>query len=276
MKFLFLIFLLFNLYNCSSKPEATVSEIVGEDIEEQMIEAYRTGKKALEQGDVLFATKKFNEAELLFPQSEWAPKASLMAAYAYHSEAYYNDSILELKRYLKLYSKNKNLDYVYYLLAMNYYESIVDEKKDLKPLEEAKRYFEIVINDYPNTDYAFDAKYKIDLIQDYLAAKEIYIARHYMKSQKWIPAINRLKGVLEDYGTTIYVEEALHRLVETHYIIGLEDEAKRYAKLLGYNYQSGNWYKQSYVIFNDDYYKKKKKKPKKNKKKLIEKIKTFF
>ena len=276
MKFLSLIFLLLSLYNCSSKPETTVSEIVGEDIEEQMIEAYRTGKKALEQGDVLYATKKFNEAELLFPQSEWAPKASLMAAYAYHSQAYYNDSILELKRYLKLYSSSKNLDYVYYLLGMNYYESIVDEKKDLKPLEEAKKYFEFVIKTYPKTDYALDSKYKIELIQDLLAAKEIYIARHYMNSQKWIPAINRLKGVIEKYDTTIYIEEALHRLVEVHYIIGLEDEAKKYAKYLGYNYQSGNWYKQSYLIFDNDYYKKKKKKPKKTKIKLIDKIKAFF
>ena len=275
MKFLIFLIILISVSNCTPKREP-VSEISGNDIEEQMVDAYRTGMKALEQGDVLFATKKFNEAELLFPQSEWAPKASLMAAYAYHSEAYYNDSILELKRYLKLYSQYENLDYVYYLIAMNYYESIVDEKKDLKPLEEAKRYFEIVIKNYPNTDYAIDAKYKIALIQDFLAAKEMYIARHYMKSQKWIPAINRFKIVLEKFDTTIYVEEALHRLVEIYYMIGLEKEAEKFANILGYNYQSGNWYKQSYLIFNEEYYEIKKKKPKKDKKKLIDKIKTFF
>ena len=275
MKFLIFILIIFNLLSCSKKTEI-VTPIVGNDIEEQMIEAYRTGKRALEQGDVLYATKKFNEAELLFPQSEWASKASLMAAYAYHSEAYYNDSILELKRYLKLYSKSNNLDYVYYLIAMNYYESIVDEKKDLKPLVEAKKNFNFVIQNFPNTDYALDAKYKIELIQDILAAKEIYIARHYMKSEKWIPAINRLKGIIENYETTIYVEESLHRLVEIHYLIGLEKEAEKFAKLLGYNYQSGNWYKQSYLIFNEDYYKKKRKKPKQKKQKLIDKIKTFF
>ena len=275
MKFLIFLIILISVSNCTPKREP-VSEISGNDIEEQMVDAYRTGMKALEQGDVLFATKKFNEAELLFPQSEWAPKASLMAAYAYHSEAYYNDSILELKRYLKLYSQYENLDYVYYLIAMNYYESIVDEKKDLKPLEEAKRYFEIVIKNYPNTDYAIDAKYKIALIQDFLAAKEMYIARHYMKSQKWIPAINRFKIVLEKFDTTIYVEEALHRLVEIYYLIGLEKEAEKFANILGYNYQSGNWYKQSYLIFNEEYYEIKKKKPKKDKKKLIDKIKTFF
>ena len=275
MKFLIFLIILISFSNCTPKREP-VSEISGNDIEEQMVDAYRTGMKALEQGDVLFATKKFNEAELLFPQSEWAPKASLMAAYAYHSEAYYNDSILELKRYLKLYSQYENLDYVYYLIAMNYYESIVDEKKDLKPLEEAKRYFEIVIKNYPNTDYATDAKYKIELIQDFLAAKEMYIARHYMKSQKWIPAINRFKIVIEKFDTTIYVEEALHRLVEIYYVVGLEKEAEKFANILGYNYQSGNWYKQSYLIFNEEYYEIKKKKPKKDKKKLIDKIKTFF
>ena len=275
MKFLLYFLILLNFYNCTPKKEP-VSQVVGDDIETQMIEAYKTGVKALEQGDVLFATKKFNEAELLFPQSEWAPRASLMAAYAYHSEAYYNDSILELKRYIKLYSKSNNLDYVYYLLGMNYYESIVDEKKDLKPLEEAKKYFKFVIKNYPNTDYALDAGYKIELIQDLLAAKEVYIARHYMKSQKWIPAINRFKRIVEKYETTIYVEEALHRLVEIHYVIGLENEAKKYANYLGYNYQSGNWYKQSYSIFNEDYYKIKKKKTKKEKSKLIDRIKTFF
>ena len=275
MKFFLFFLILLNFYNCTPKKEP-VSQVVGDDIETQMIEAYKTGVKALEQGDVLFATKKFNEAELLFPQSEWAPRASLMAAYAYHSEAYYNDSILELKRYIKLYSKSNNLDYVYYLLGMNYYESIVDEKKDLKPLEEAKKYFKIVIKNYPNTDYALDAGYKIELIQDLLAAKEVYIARHYMKSQKWIPAINRFKRIVEKYETTIYVEEALHRLVEIHYVIGLENEAKKYANYLGYNYQSGNWYKQSYSIFNEDYYKIKKKKTKKEKSKLIDRIKTFF
>ena len=159
----------------------------------------------------------------------------------------------ELKRFLKLYPKYKNLDYAYYLLAMNYYDSIVNEKKDLKPLIEAQKYFTLILKNYSDTDYALDARYKLELIKDILAAKEMYIARHYIKKEKWIPAINRLKVVISNYDTTVYVEEALHRLVEVNYIIGLEDEAKRYANTLGYNYQSSMWYKQSYKIFNKDY-----------------------
>ena len=237
-----------------------------------MIIAYREGVTALEQGDVFFATKKFSEAEMLFPQSEWAPRASLMTAYSYWSDAYYNNSIQELNRFLKVYPKSVNLDYAYYLLAMNYYDSIVDEKKDLRPLEESKKYFKILIEKFPQTDYALDASYKLNLIKDMMAAKEIYIARHYMKKEKWVAALNRLKFVIKNYQETIYTEEALHRIVEVYYIIGLEDEAKKYANILGYNYNSSEWYEQSFKILNKDY----EIKNKKNKDKLLDRIKSFL
>ena len=276
MKNLFLIICLVFLFSCAQKSEEISTRIEGDSLEAQMIEAYNAGVAALEQGDILFATKKFNEAELLFPQSEWAPKASLMASYAYWKEAYYKNSVEELKRFIKLYPKNENLNYAYYLLAMNYYDSIVDEKKDLRPLTEAKRYFNIVIEKYPESDYALDGKYKLELIDDLLAAKEIYIARHYIKKEKWIAAINRLKIIVSDYDTTIYIEEALHRLVEVYYLIGLEDESKKYAKTLGYNYQSSEWYKESYRIFNKDYKVKKIDPKNEPKKKLLDRIKSFF
>tara|TARA_S200000501_G_C20729112_1_gene701983 strand:- start:62 stop:892 length:831 start_codon:yes stop_codon:yes gene_type:complete len=276
MKNLFLIICLILSFSCSQKSKETVTKVEGDSLELQMIEAYNAGVTALEQGDVLFASKKFNEAELLYPQSEWAPKSSLMASYAYWSQAYYSNSVNELNRFIKLYPKNENLDYAYYLLAMNYYDSIVDEKKDLRPLNEAKKYFNIIIQKYPESDYALDGKYKLRLIDDMLAAKEIYIARHYIKKEKWIAAINRLKIVVSDYDTTIYVEEALHRLVEVYYIIGLEEESKKYAKTLGYNYQSSEWYKESYRVFNKDYKVKKIDKENKSEKKLLDKIKSFF
>ena len=272
-----LIIFAFLLSACANKKEKNITIIEGDSLEQQMIEAYNAGIIALEEGDVLYATKKFNEAELLFPQSEWASRSSLMAAYAYWSQNYYSNSIDELKRFLKLYPKSKRKDYAYYLLAMNYYDSIVDEKKDLRPLEKAQNYFLTLINDYPETEYAQDAKYKIELIQDLLAAKEIYVGRHYIKKQKWIAAINRFKKVVTDYETTIYVEEALHRLVEVYYRIGLEGEAKKYASVLGYNYESSEWYKQSYRVFNKNYEIIKQKKVKKEKKeKLLDKIKSFF
>ena len=276
MKNLFLIISFLLLFSCSQKSEEIVTKVEGDSLESQMIEAYNAGVIAMEQGDVLYATKKFNEAELLFPQSEWAPKAALMASYAYWKQAYYKNSVEELKRFIKLYPKNENLDYAYYLLAMNYYDSIVDEKKDLRPLTEAKRYFNLIIQKYPETDYALDGKYKLELIDDMLAAKEIFIARHYIKKEKWIAAINRLKIIVSDYDTTIYIEEALHRLVEVYYIIGLEEESKKYAKTLGYNYQSSEWYKESFRVFNKDYKSKKIDKKSEPKEKLLDKIKSFF
>jgi outer membrane protein assembly factor BamD len=230
--------------------------------------------KSLKEGDVLFAAKKFNEAEILFPQSAWAPKAALMAAYSYYSQDYYLDGIQELKRFVKVYPKHKNIDYAYYLLGVSYYEQIVDEKKDLESIINAKKTFNLLISNYPNNEYSLDAEFKLDLINDILASKEMYIGRYYFQRKKWIPAINRFKTVIDEYERTIYAEEALHRLVEVYYTIGLVDEAKKYAKLLGYNYQSSEWYEKTYIVF-DKMYEKKKKKKMKEKRSLVKKIKSL-
>ena len=274
-KIIFIIFCLF-LNSCSNDQKISENNSINDDLESEMIRAYKAGIEALRVGDALYASKKFNEAELLFPQSDWAPKSSLMSAYAYWSQQYYSNAISELQNFIKLYSDNQNLDYAYYLLAMCYYDSITDEKKDLKHLLESKKYFQIVIEKFPNTDYTLDAGYKMGLINDYMAAKELYIARHYIKKKKWIAAVNRLKNIVNEYDTTIYIEEALHRLVEIHYIIGLENEAQKYAKTLGYNYKTSEWYKESYRVFNKDYKKIKKNKQKNKKINLTEKIKSFF
>ena len=235
--------------------------------------------KELEKNDALFAAKKFNEAEILFPQSDYAPKAALMAAYAYYSQNYYVDSIAELLRFKRIYPYHSNIDYAEYLLALCYYEQIVDEKKDLKSITDAKETFLNIIKKYPNTDFAIDAEFKLDLINDILAAKEIYIGRYYVDKKKWISAINRFRTITDNYDTTIYVEEALHRLVEIYYIIGLEDEAKKYANLLGYNYKSSEWYEISYSVF-DKMYKKNKRDNIKNKDKkenpILKKFKSLF
>ena len=242
----------------------------------QMIDAYKEGVKALEEGDVIFAAKKFNEAEILFPQSIWAPKSVLMAAYSYYSHDYYHDAIFELERFIKTYPQDKRLSYAHFLLAMCYYEKIVDEKKDLKPLIRSQKKFLFVIENYPNTDFALDSKYKLDLINNVLASKEIYLGRYYISKEKWIAAINRFKYVLDYYDTTIYVEEAIHRLVEIYYRLGLIDESKKYASLLGYNYQSSKWYDESYRIFNKDYKSTIEKINNKKKNFIIKKFKTLF
>ena len=273
-----LICIFFLQVSCSK--EEKISLIDDTSIKQQMIGLYEDGYKELLDGDALYAANKFKEAELIFPQSDWAPMASLMAAYAYYSQDYYFDAVNQLEDYLKTYPNHDNRDYAQFILAMCYYENIVDEKRDLEPLIKAKNKFQLILKEYPNTDFAVDAQYKLELIKDRLAAKEMFIARHYLKSKKWIPAINRFKKITEEYDRTIYVEEALHRLVEINYRIGLVDEAKKYANILGYNYDTSEWYKASYKVFNKDYkYNKKinkKKLKKKDKKKIITRFKAKF
>ena len=243
-----------------------------------MIEAYDEGLKELKRGDALYAAKKFNEAEILFPQSIHAPKAALMAAYSYYSQNYYGDAIAELERFLRIYPNYHNVSYAEYLLGLCYYEQIVDETKDLQSIVNAKKVFQNVIKRYPLTEFATDAEFKLDLINDILAAKEIYIGRYYVDRKKWISAINRFRTVIDEYDTTIYVEEALYRLVEIYYIIGLEEEAKNYANLLGYNYNSSEWYERSYTIFDKAYAQNKEQniKDKKKKYSILKKFKSLF
>ena len=276
IKFQYLLLILILIFNISCSKNLKVKSIIKEkDLNSQVLEAYEEGRIYLEKGYALFAAKKFNEAEILFPQSEWAPKSALMAAFAYYSQDYFDDAIMELKRFIRIYPNHKNTDYAYYLLANSYYEKIVDEKKDLQSIKNSRENFEIILNKYTNSDYYFDSRFKVDFINDILASKEMYIGRYYFEKKKWIPAINRFRTVVDDFETTIYTEEALHRLVEVHYIIGLKDEAKKYANLLGYNYQSSIWYEKSYAVFNKSYEKNKKEKIKKNKN-ILKKIKSLF
>ena len=278
IKFFFLFFIL--SFNISCSKDIVKKSVINEkSLDLQVLEAYEEGVKSLEYGDVLFAAKKFNEAEILFPQSDWAPKSALMAAYSYYIQDYYEDAIAELIRFTKVYPNHKNLDYAYYLLANSYYEQIVDEKKDLQSILDAKKSFIVVMTNYPNTDYALDSEFKVDLINDTLASKEMYIGRYYFEKKKWIPAINRFRTVIDDFETTIYTEEALHRLVEIHYILGLKNEAEKYANLLGYNYQSSIWYEKSYAVFNKSYEKNKKdnlKKEKNKNKNILKKFKSLL
>ena len=267
-----IIFLL--IISCSKKEENT-TVLKEKNLETQMIEVYNQAMREFERGDVIYAGKKFSEAELLFPQSVWAPRAILMSAYGYFSQGYYANAINDLERFIVKYKNHKNSDYAYYLLALCHYDQIVDEKKDLNEILQSKKYFDYVIKNYPNSDYATDSKYKLELIVEIMASKEMYLARYYIQREKWIPAINRFKVVINEYESTIYVEEALFRLVELHFKIGLENEAKKYASLLGYNYQSSEWYEASYKIINKDY---KKRKTVKNdeKKTILKKFKQLF
>ena len=271
-----LIILIFLFLNSCSKDKKKIDIIEEEDIELQMIDSYKEGIKALEEGEILFAAKKFNEAELVYPQSDWAPKSALMSAYSYYIQDYYGDAIFELNRFIKTYPKDLRLSYAHFLLGMCYYEQIINEKKDLGPILKAKEKFNYILKKYPDTDFALDAQFKLDLINDILASKEMYIGKHYVKKQKWIPAINRFKTIVNNYETTVYVEEALFRLVEIYYLLGLTDESQKYAKLLGYNYLSSRWYKESYRIFNKNYESPREKIKKKKRNFIIRKFKSIF
>jgi len=271
--FLILLLSVFLLFACSKKNN---KEIISQPTEKEMVTIiYAEAVEALKKGDAYFAGKKFKEAESLLPQSEWAAKASLMASYADYSRNAYSNSVFGLERYIKNYPADKNVPYAHYLIAMCYYEQILDERKDLQPLMDAKKKFEFIILNYSETDYATDSHFKLNLIVDQLAAKEMSIARYYMKTEKWIPALNRLKMVVEKYDKTVFIEEALHRLVEVYYKIGLVEEATQAAAILGYNYQSSQWYERSYKILNKKYDTKKIKK-KKEMGLIRRKIKSLF
>ncbi len=270
----FLNFILAFVFCVSCGKETIKKSVIKEkSLDLQVYQAYKEGKESLSEGDVLFAAKKFNEAELLFPQSEWAPKSALMAAYSYYVQDYYGDAIAELERFLKIYPYHEDIDYALYLLGICHYEQIVDEKKDTEAILKSQNVFKSLEKNYPNSDYAIDATYKLDLINEILASKEMYIGRYYYEKKKWIPAINRFKTVLDKYNTTIYSEEAIHRLAEVYYTLGLKEESKKYAILLGYNFQSSDWYKRTYSIFDKKYEKKRKTKHKRS---LTKKIKSLF
>ena len=274
-KLLLCLLVTLNLISCSEKEEK-ISIIKENNLEMQMIEAYNEGLKEFNKGDVYFAAKKFNEVELLYPQSIWAPRSTLMAAYVWYSQLYFNDAIYELERFLNKYKNHPNTDYAYYLLGVCHYNQIVDEKKDLGEILKAKTYFTLLINEFPNTDFAEDAQFKLELIEEVLASKELYLANYYLEREKWIPAMNRYKKIVNYYDTTIYVEEALYRLVELNYKLGLVNEAKKYTAVLGYNYQSSNWYERSYKILNRKYKNPEIKQDLKNQKTLLKKFKDLF
>ena len=246
---LFLIIILSFLVLSCSKEYAAYEPIK----KESPYVLYKEGLDAFERNDYFFASKKFSQAELNFDNIELAAKSAIMSSFSLCGINFYDEAKENLSRYLKTYPSDKHVIYANYLLAVIYFEQISDEKKDLQPLLDANKQIDFFLETYPQSDYAFDLSFKKDLIINQLAAKELFVAKYYISVQKWIPAINRLKRIVNEYDKTIFIEEALHRLVEIHYHIGLKEEAGKYANILGYNYNSSEWYKQSYKILNKDY-----------------------
>jgi len=271
-----IVFSLLLLLNACSKDSDEISLIKENRQDLEMMSAYYDAYDSLNKGDTFYAAKKFLEAELLFPQSEWAPRSVLMASYSYYLQNYYTEALSNLERFLITYPNSRDIVYAHYLIAMCYYETIEGEMKDSAPIFKAKEKFDYISKNFPNTDFALDSKFKLDLIEDILAAKEMYMEDIILKKKKWIASINRFKNVVEEYDKTIFVTEALHRLVEINYNLGLIDESQKYANILGYNYQSSDWYKKSYKIFNENYSTKINKNIKKDKKGVLKKFKKLF
>lgn len=275
-RFSLLIFFSLLLLNACSKNKDEIVVIKESKQDLEMISAYKEGYEFLNIGDPYYAAQKFLEAELLFPQSKWASQSALMASYSFYLQNYYTEALSNLERFVVVYPKSKNLVYAHYLIAICYYESIEDEKRDSAPLIKAKEKFTFVIEKYPNTEFALDSQFKLSLIENILAAKEMYLGRHYLKKEKWIASMNRFKNVIENFSQTVFVEEALHRLVEVNYKLGLIDESQKYANTLGYNYMSSQWYKKSYKIFNQDYSVQLNKKIERDKEGVLKRFKKLF
>ena len=233
---------------------------------------YEEGLNAFEKNDFFYARKKFDEAESNFSNPQFAAKAALMSSFSLYAINFYDEAVENLKSYISKYPSEKNIIYAHYLESIIYFEQISDEKKDLGPLIKAKEKIDFFLEKYPNTEYAFDLKFKKDLIRNQLAAKELYVAKYYIKTEKWAAAIKRLQNILDTYDETIFIVEALYRLIEIYYYLGVEDEAKKYLSVLGYNYNSSEWFELSYKISNKDYKIAKKEIPNKNEKNFLNKI----
>ena len=256
-KIIYLFLIIFLILSCSKK-ELEVNNTPA--IKEKSFEIYKEAVEAMDRGDYFYASKKFSEAEVILPEIEFSAKASLMSSYCLYLINFYEEATASLERFINQYPADKNIAYAHYLLAITLYEQILDERKDIKPLLESKKKIQFFLKRFPETEYALDLQFKLNLVNNQIAAKEMYIAKYYTTTQKWIPAINRLKVIVNEYSETVYVEEALHRLVEVYYRVGLVDEAKAAAVILGYNYNSSEWYAQTYKVLNKSY-----KLPKKNK-----------
>ncbi len=249
LKILSLLFCILITFSCSKNKELVYEPSKKTDA----YALYEEGLEAFEKNDFFFANKKFSESELNFTDTDLAAKSAIMSCYSLYAINFYVQAEENLKRYLSTYAADKNVIYAHYLLAIIYFEQIGDEKKDLEPLLKSKKQIDFFINKYSDSEYAIDLKFKMDLIENQLAAKELFVARYYASVQKWIPAINRYKMIVDKYEKTIFVEEALHRLVEIYYHLNFIKEAEKYASILGYNYNSSEWFKQSYKILNKDY-----------------------
>lgn len=229
---------------CSDEPDDDAAVKENKPAELLYDEAYTL----LQKGDLTEAVKAFEEVERQHPASDWATNAQVMAAYASYYNQDYEDAVGTLERFVKLNPSNESTPYAYYLIALCYYEQITDVGRDQKVTEQAMQALREVARRFPESEYARDARIKLDLTMDHLSGKEMEIGRYYLRQHDYIAAVNRFRFVVENYQTTSHVPEALHRLVEAYLRLGVREEATRYASVLGHNFPSSLWYRDSYKL----------------------------
>jgi len=217
-------------------------------VEKPVEELYNSAMDMMDNGEYQKASKAFDEVDRQHPYSTWATKAQLMSAYALYERNKYDEALVGLDRFIQLHPGNRDTAYAYYLRALCYYEQITDVGRDQKMTEQALKSLQEVIDRFPSSSYARDARLKIDLARDHLAGKEMSIGRHYQDRGQYLAALNRFKLVAEQYQTTTHVPEALHRMVEVYTALGLEGDARRVASVLGHNFPGSAWYEDSYAI----------------------------
>ena len=221
-------------------------------VERPVEQLYAAAAEELDKRDYLTAIQLFNEVERQHPYSEWARRASLMSAFASYESGKFTDSISTAQRYVSLHPGSEDAPYAYYLIALSYFDQIMDVGRDQKITEDAKVALQDIIRRFPESEYAKDATLKMDMVNDQLAGKEMTIGRWYLRRGQPLPAINRFRTVVETYETTSHAEEALHRLVEGYLSIGLKGEALAAASVLGYNYPQSEWYQRSYRLMTNE------------------------
>ena len=240
-----LIFLLFS--NCSEN-QVSDQEFSSEDKAAE--EIYKSGEKDILRKRYGDASEKFKEVERLYPYSDWAKRALIMQVYVLHKDQSYEEVVRAANRFIEFHPSDKDVPYAYYLVGLSYYDQVLAIGRDQELAKEALKVFALIADEYPDSEYASNSQIRFNFLRDHLASKEMEVGRYYLKRSHYVPAINRFRGVIEEFSTTSQVPEALHRLVEAYLSLGFSEEAQTAGAILGHNYRSTNWYDRTYQLLS--------------------------
>ncbi len=235
------------LSNCSEN-QVDIANVVLEDKAAE--EIFNSGEREILRKRYSDAAEKFTEVERLYPYSDWAKRALIMQVYSYHKDQSYDNVVSAANRFIEFHPYDKDVPYAYYLIGLSYYDRVLAIGRDQELAKEALKVFNLIKEEYPESEYASNSEIKFNFLMDHLATKEMEVGRYYLKRSHYAPAINRFRGVIEEFSTTSQVPEALHRLVEAYLSLGLMNEAQTAGAILGYNYKSSDWYERSFELLS--------------------------